>query len=154
GRLEWLGRREAPMSAASPEPMKGSEALARFFHPAAIMRAPQGRRNRTFVQFGSSRPGRFRCAGSALIAGLFPGIWRFTGTSDGPPSSFRPQGRHPSSGRSVTVQTILRERAGQDKAGQLAAPTATPATSDTRLARATSHRYWRVMVTIILQRLT
>ena len=47
GRLEWLGRREAPMSAASPEPMLGTEVNP---GPVAIIPTNALGNNRTFVQ--------------------------------------------------------------------------------------------------------
>src|SRR5436305_1984096 len=52
GRLEWLGRREAPMSAASPEPM----CWARRTRPVTIFFRALSAVYRTFVQrrFGRS----------------------------------------------------------------------------------------------------
>ncbi len=48
GRLEWLGRREAPMSAASPEPMLGAKVKP---GPGQSFPLIVVRNNRTFVQF-------------------------------------------------------------------------------------------------------
>ena len=51
GRLEWLGRREAPMSAASPEPMLGAK-RPKTSAPRQCIRHYARRDNRTFVQIG------------------------------------------------------------------------------------------------------
>jgi hypothetical protein len=52
--FEWLGRREAPMSAASPEPMCGSGFRQAIPDPRRIMHPGQSPDNRTFVQSGAT----------------------------------------------------------------------------------------------------
>ena len=66
GRLEWLGRREAPMSAASPEPMLGLESLSEP-HPAGIITLG----STTTIEHSSSRSvqrsGRFLDAPTIVL---------------------------------------------------------------------------------------
>jgi hypothetical protein len=68
GRLEWFGRREAPMSAASPEPMLGWGSLPSP-HPAIMMAGGHSVGNRTSVHTGW--PARWTIhLGCGLRAGL------------------------------------------------------------------------------------